>query len=131
VASRLCCACQTYGNSTEPNTQTGGDPVAKRQRRKFRDAHSTVVVITGWGVWLSSEDWPTFYQWRGDRGEGRSLRVAPGHQFQNNEDALLRELVTLIMQNAWDADVLGARDGRADGFRGRISHNEWYEVLAP
>ena len=72
-----------------------------------------------------------FYQWRGARGERRSLRIAPGHRFDAGEETLLKELITLIMQNAWDAEVLCARDGRADGLRGRISHNEWYEILGP
>jgi len=34
------------------------------------------------------------------------------------------------MENAWDADILCSREGRATGTRGRISHDEWYEILA-
>jgi hypothetical protein len=34
------------------------------------------------------------------------------------------------MENAWDADILCSRDGRADKIRGHISHDEWYELLA-
>src|SRR5579859_7087604 len=68
----------------------------------------SLVVITLWNVWPSSEDWPRFYAWRGARGERRSLNIAPGHVFARTERVLLTELLTLVMENAWDADVLPA-----------------------
>jgi hypothetical protein len=88
-----------------------------------------LVWVRLWSVWPSSEDWPRFYAWRGGLGERRSLRVAPGHRFESGEAALLTELLTLIMENAWDTDVLCSRSGRADGLRGRICHDEWCEIL--
>ena len=87
-----------------------------------------VVWITLWGVWASGEDWPRFYAWRGSLGERRSLDKAPGHRFGRDETVLLMELLTFVMENAWDADVLCSRRGRADGLRGKISHDEWYEI---
>lgn len=87
-----------------------------------------LVRITAWGVWPSGEDWPAFYAWRGALGEQRSLETAPGHRFDPGEGPRLVELITLIMGNAWDADVLCARLGRADEIFGRISHDEWYEI---
>jgi hypothetical protein len=86
------------------------------------------VWIRSWGVWPSGENWPQFYAWRGALGERRSLDTAPGHCFERGEDQLLVQLLTLIMQNAWDADVLCARAGRADEVFARISHDEWYEI---
>ena len=88
-----------------------------------------LVLITLWGVWASSEDWPKFYEWRGARDERRSLQVAPGHRFDEGERILLTELITLIMENGWDADILCSRSGRADKVRGKISHDEWYEIM--
>jgi hypothetical protein len=88
-----------------------------------------LVWIRLWGVWPSSEDWPRFYAWRGGRGERRSLEVAPGHRFDSGESSLLSELLTLIMENAWDAEVMCSRSGRADTLRAKISHDEWYEIL--
>lgn len=87
-----------------------------------------LVVITLWNVWPSSEDWPTFYAWRAARGERRSLNIAPGHLFVHSERALLTELLTLIMENAWDADVLPSWHGRATNLHAKISHDEWYEI---
>ena len=42
---------------------------------------------------------------------------------------VLAELLELIMQNASDADILCSRNGRADGLREMISHDEWYQLL--
>ena len=88
-----------------------------------------LVLITEWGVWPSGEDWPAFYAWRGALGERRSIEVASGHRFDHDEADLLLQLLTMITQNAWDADILWSKDGRATGTRGKISHDEWYEVL--
>jgi hypothetical protein len=88
-----------------------------------------LVWIRLWEVWPSGEDWPEYYAWRGALGERRSLNVAPGHRFERSERALLSQLLELVMRNAWDADVLCARDGRADQLRAKISHDEWYQIL--
>jgi len=80
-------------------------------------------------VWRSSEDWPRFYSWRGSLGERRSLDTAPAHRFCCDETPLLAALLTLIMENAWDADVLCSCGGRADLKRATISHDEWFEVF--
>jgi hypothetical protein len=111
-------------------------------RRSGREAAAAEELIVGlglwdeclvwiklWGVWPSHEDWPQFYAWRGGLGERRSLETAPGHRFDRAERVLLVALVTLIMENAWDADVLCSVGGRADRVRARISHDEWFEVL--
>jgi hypothetical protein len=87
-----------------------------------------LVVITLWNVWPSSEDWPTFYVWRGAQRERRSLNIAPGHIFAASERGLLTELVTLVMENAWDADVLPSWHGQATKLHAKISHDEWYEI---
>jgi hypothetical protein len=80
-------------------------------------------------VWPSGEDWPQYYAWRGALGERRSLETAPGHQFDRGETLILAGLLKLIMENAWDADILCSVRGRADKVRGRISHDEWFELL--
>ena len=89
-----------------------------------------LVWVRSWSVWPSGENWPEFYTWRGAQEERRSLEIAPGHRFVGDEVDRLAELVTLVMENAWDADVLCSRHGRADEVRGTISHDEWCEVFA-
>ena len=88
-----------------------------------------LVWIKLWGVWASGEDWPQYYAWRGGLGERRSLETAPGHRFDWGESLLLVALLTLIMENAWDADVLCSVRGRADKVRATISHDEWFELF--
>jgi len=88
-----------------------------------------LVWVREWGVWPSGENWPQFYAWRGALEERRSLETAPGHRFDRGESTLLAELLTFVMENAWDADVLCSVHGLADKVRGRISHDEWYELL--
>jgi hypothetical protein len=88
-----------------------------------------LVWITLWGVWPSSEDWPEFYTWRGSRGERRSVDKAPGHRFDYGEFEPLAQLLELVMKNAWDADILCSRGGRADHVGAKVSHDEWYQVL--
>ena len=88
-----------------------------------------LVWVTLWGVWPSGEDWPEFYAWRGSLGECRSINIAPGHRFDYGERPLLTQLLELVMKNAWDADILCSRSGRADQLRAKISHDEWYQIL--
>jgi hypothetical protein len=87
-----------------------------------------LVVITLWSVWPSSEDWPAFYAWRGARGERRALDVAPGHLLARNERVRLIELLTLVMENAWDAYALPSSHGQMTALHAKISHDEWYEI---
>ena len=89
-----------------------------------------LVWIREWGVWASGEDWPTFYAWRGARKERRSIEKAPGHRFEPEERTQLVELLTLVMENAWDAEVLCSVNGRADVVRAFVSHDEFFEILA-
>jgi hypothetical protein len=88
----------------------------------------SLVWIREWGVWPSGEDWPTFYAWRGALQERRSLEKAPGHRFRPDERLQLVELVTLVMENAWDADVLCSLSGHADAILAHVSHEEWFEI---
>jgi len=88
-----------------------------------------LVWITGWGVWPSSEDWPKYYAWRGSFGERRSLNEAPGHLFKQDESHLLDQLLALIMENAWEANILCSVEHRADIILAKISHDEWFEVF--
>jgi hypothetical protein len=57
------------------------------------------------------------------------LDAAPGHRFDKDEVAQLTRLLELVMNNAWDADVLCSRDGNARRLRAKISHDEWYQLL--
>lgn len=95
---------------------------------KLAEWDHCLVWLRSWGVFPSGEDWPEFYAWRGALGEHRSLEAAPGHLFEPGEVNQLTELVTLVMANAWDADVLCAHSERLGDVRGSILHHDTWEV---
>ena len=74
--------------------------------KSFGAWDETLVWITQWGIWPSSEDWPDFYNWRGSQGEKRELHKAPGHFFNFDEAEMLFELVERIINFGWDAQLL-------------------------
>lgn len=87
-----------------------------------------LLWITLWGVWPSCEDWPRFYNARGQRGARRSLDVAPGHLFGQNDASDLIEFLTMVFEFAWDAFVLPAYVGVDQRMRIEISHDDWLEL---
>lgn len=89
-----------------------------------------LLWVTLWGIWGSSEDWPTYYAARGTMGEKRSLEQAPGHVFERQDRAAFEEFLRLVMENAWDASVVPVNDGKSTGRRMKVSHDEFVEVLS-
>ena len=94
-----------------------------------------LVWITQWGIWSSSEDWPSFYSWRGSHGEKRDLQTAPGHLFTAGEAETLRELIEKVMIFGWDAHLISPE--QRDEINRRIEAHEanpgelltWDQVL--
>ena len=112
--------------------RSGEENAAARQLTVGLGAWDECLVwVRAWGIWPSGEDWPKYYAWRGAVGERRALDVAPGHLFKFAEMGPLVELVTLVMENAWDTVVLCSRHGHADGLRAEISHDEWFQFRGP
>jgi hypothetical protein len=89
-----------------------------------------LLWIQEWGVWPSSEDWPAYYEARGQQGERRSLGVAPGHLFEAGEKQLAIRFLQLVLENAWEAQLVSASHGKPVS-RVYISHDEWVEIWAP
>lgn len=89
-----------------------------------------LVWITQWEVWPSSEDWPDYYNWRGQRNEKRSLWKAPGHLFGKSEQSDLSELLIKIMDNGWDAHVLICHGQSIDDIRAFVSHDGFFDVFS-
>src|SRR5437899_7473077 len=87
-----------------------------------------LLWVRSWGIWPSGEDWPAYYALRGAQGELRSLQKAPGHLFTGAEQELLATLLTHVMQNGWDADVLPVSSTPTATRRVHVSHDEWLEV---
>lgn len=111
------------------HARTGREPaVASAAIRALGDWDECLLWVVLWGVWPSTEDWPQYYRLRGDHGERRSLRAAPGHLFEVTMRALLVQLFTLTLENGWEAYVLPSRAGEVVGIRVFASHDGWTEI---
>jgi hypothetical protein len=112
----------TYSDGRKSGREAG---VAQQCAQALGTWDECLLWVVEWGVWASGEDWPKFYAARGRRGARISLEAAPGHLFAADEAADLVEFMTLVMENAWDAQVLPVAGGVSTGVRAYISHDEW------
>lgn len=92
--------------------------------------HECLLWVTGWGVWPSSEDWPSYYAKRGAAEERRSLNDAPGHLFDKGEHDLLLKYLVAVMENGWDGYLLCNGSVPQCSARVQISHDGWFEVAS-
>jgi len=89
-----------------------------------------LLLITEWGIWPSSEDWPAYYAARGFFNEKRSIDIAPGHLFDSLDSSILVQFLTLVIQNGWNAYVLPVFDGKPCPVHVYVSHDEFLEFRA-
>ena len=116
-----------FGHAAEPRGQESA--IAAWCVQALGRWDECLLWITLWGVWPSSEDWPTYYAARGMQGERRSIGVAPGHLFARGEEDLLTQFVELTLLNAWNAHVVPVSGGIPTRRRLLISHDEYIEIL--
>lgn len=103
-------------------------------------AGETLVWITAWGIFPSSQNMELFDGYRRSLNESRSIAEAPGHIFDSSDRNELECVLDLVLYFFWDASVFAP-----GGIWIRISHdevfsvratdtvtlNEWQEALAP
>jgi hypothetical protein len=66
----------------------------------------TLLFITEWGIWPSSENWYLYYTRRQRYSDNRLLQEAPGHLFLGHEAEDLTSFLQLSMLNGWGGYVL-------------------------
>jgi hypothetical protein len=86
----------------------------------------TLLWITEWGIWPSSENWHLYYKLRQSYGDSRLLQEAPGHLFLEHESEDLATFLQVAMLNGWGGYVL-IHAGDVDAF---FSHDEYFEFFA-
>ena len=89
-----------------------------------------LLWVTDWGIWSSTEDWPTYYAARGALGERRDLATAPGLLLTTTDQSALLQFLEFAMQNGWDAHLLPVRGTTGSSTRAFSSHDAWIEVRA-
>ena len=86
----------------------------------------TLVWITEWSIWASSENWHLYYRLRRSYGDLRLLHEAPGHLFLGHESEDLASLLQIAMLNGWGGYVLT----QADYVNAFFSHDGYIDFFA-
>lgn len=85
----------------------------------------TLLFITEWGIWPSSENWHLYYKLRQTYGDNRLLHEAPGHLFLEHEAEDLASFLQLSMLNGWGGYVLT----EANYVNALFSHDEYIDFF--
>jgi hypothetical protein len=86
----------------------------------------TLLWITEWGIWPSSENLHLYYKLRQSYGEPRLLQEAPGHLFLDYETEDLASFLQLAMLNGWGGYILT----EANHMNVFFSHDEYLQFFA-
>jgi hypothetical protein len=86
----------------------------------------TLLWITEWSIWPSSENWHLYYALRHSHGNRTLLHEALGHLFLDYETEDLASFLQTAMLNEWGGYVLT----QADYVNGFFSHDEYIDFFA-
>ena len=86
----------------------------------------TLLFVTEWGIWPSSENWHLYYRLRQTYGDSRLLPDAPGHWFLGHEAEDLASFLQLFLLNGWGGYVLT----EANYVNAFFSHDEYIDFFA-
>ncbi len=86
----------------------------------------TLLWITEWGIWPSSENWHLYYKLRHTYGEQRLLHEAPGHLFLEHESEDLASFLQVAILNGWGGYILT----QANYVNAFFSHDEYIDFFA-
>lgn len=86
----------------------------------------TLLWLTEWGIWPSSENWHLYYRLRQTYADHRLLQEAPGHLFLEHEAEDLASFLQVAMLNGWGGYVLT----QADYVNAFFSHDEYIDFFA-
>lgn len=86
----------------------------------------TLLWLTEWGVWPSSENWHLYYKLRQSYADQRLLHEAPGHLFLEHEAEDLASFLQVAILNGWGGYLLT----QADYVNAFFSHDEYIDFFA-
>jgi len=86
----------------------------------------TLLWITEWGIWPSTENWHLYYKLRHTYSDHRLLHEAPGHLFIGHETEDLASFLQIAMLNGWGGYVL-TEIGYVNAF---FSHDGYIDFFA-
>jgi hypothetical protein len=119
-----------------PGTQVERIDYPREPHRVFGIAHwiassltyrmPTLLWITEWSIWPSSENWHLYYTLRHRHSDLRLLHEAPGHLFLGHESEDLASFLQVAMLNGWGGYILT----QADYVNAFFSHDEYIDFFA-
>jgi hypothetical protein len=86
----------------------------------------TLLWITEWSIWPSSENWHLYYKLRHSYRDLRLLNEAPGHLFLGHESEDLTSFLQIAMLNGWGGYILT----QANYLNAFFSHDEYIKFYA-
>ena len=86
----------------------------------------TLLWMTEWGIWGSSENWHLYYKLRQSDGDHQLLQESPGHLFLEHEAEDLASFLQIAMLNGWGGYVLS----EANYVNAFFSHDEYIDFFA-
>jgi hypothetical protein len=86
----------------------------------------SLLWITEWGIWPSSENWHLYYKLKEACEDRRQLHESPGHLFQKHESEDLASFLQLSMLNGWGGYLLT----HANFVNLFFSHDEYMDLYA-
>jgi len=109
-----------------PKVNYGIYGLAHRIAYSLLEREPTLLWITEWGIWPSSENLHLYYRLRRSYGNSDLLEEAPGHLFLGFETEDLASFLQLSMLNGWGGYVLT----HANYVNAFFSHDECVDFTA-
>jgi hypothetical protein len=108
-----------------PNEAYRFFPIASAIAHSIVYRQPTLLWVTEWGIWPSSENWQLYYKLRQTYGDFQLLQDAPGHLFLEYESEDLGTFLQLAMLCGWGGYVLT----EANYVNAFFSHDEYLDFF--
>jgi hypothetical protein len=80
--------------------------IARWLAMSITNMQQSLLWMTAWGLWDSSENWHLYDRLRKTYGDDRMLWEAPGHLFMDYEREDLATFLVIAMLNGWEGHLL-------------------------
>jgi hypothetical protein len=100
-------------------------PIASAIAHSITYRQPTLLWLTEWGIWPSSENWQLYYKLRQTYGDFQLLQDAPGHLFLEHEAEDFSTFLQVAMLSGWGGYILTA----ANYVNAFFSHDEYMDFF--
>jgi hypothetical protein len=100
-------------------------PIACAIAHSITYRQPTLLWVTEWGIWPSSENWQLYYKLRQTHGDFQLLPDAPGHLFLEHESEDLSTFLQVAMLSGWGGYILT----EANYVNAFFSHDEYIDFF--